>query len=415
MKKGINILTNSRQISYRSILIAMMYFIVLFIMFFLLPYLMPHPTNVLIAFNIMAGSINGRFMKDVRRELTVLSVLINNYCNLKCKHCYLQARKFDTYLKPSEWEKFFISVFIDNKPDTLCFAGKEVFFNQESAEILFNAVRLRDHIQGQYKKTQIGVITNGTLLMNYRDSILQTPPDYFDISIDGLPHLHDEIRGKGSFEITEKNLKWLIRNFTGNIWITHTILQNNLQTLPEFVCFMHKHFGIAKFSIGLYKEKVYTEAGLKLSQDDVRNLFDSTIHKLEKLKLHSSVEIIMEMDHTQNEFIPILLESGWVQKSNLLSSTSHHLSDRLKLTFNVAHIPVGLWRSVRVTPEGYWLAAEDLMEVKKYNELAVANLRDFDFNSDKLYESGLQSQRFRELMGEKHEVIEKKLFLAYQI
>lgn len=366
--------------------------------------------DIFLSLNIMAGSINGRFSKFLKNKLAVISLLVNNNCNLSCKHCYLQTKKNANYLSSDDWDKVLVSVFSDIKPTTLCFAGKEVFYNQTSANILFNAIQLRDNIQKYNEdKTEIGMITNGTLIHNYKKQLENNWPDYFDISIDGLPHIHNKIRGEGAFERLENNLIWLKKNFFGNIWITHTIFSNNIEPLPSFINYMYSNFGITKYSIGLYKDKYYTDQELKLSDSDVLSLFNQAFHELASLLLNEPIEIILEMDHTQKELLPLLLSSGWIEKEEPFTSTVHTLKNGLSLKFNIAWVPVGLWRSVRITPEGYWLAAEDLMEVKNYEKFAVANIRDYDYDLETLYHMGLKSERFFELTKDYRTQIRKSL------
>jgi len=355
-------------------------------------------SGLLLSMNLMAGSINGRFSTSLSKRLSVISVLINNLCNLRCKHCYLQARKNDNYLSPDEWHRFFVSLLSKTRPETLCFAGKEVFFDKQSADIFFNAINLRNRMQENGRtKTEIGVITNGTLIHQYKKQLWETPPDYIDISIDGLPDEHDLVRGNGSFEHMGKNLRWLMGHFKGNVWITHTVMSHNMESLPEFVRYVHDNFGITRFSIGLYRETSYTDNRLKLDQASISDLFRNTFHQLGQLRLNSPVEIILEMDYTQTTFLPHLTATGWVEADRPFSSVSHGYGNGLRLTVNSANIPVGLWRAIRVTPEGFWLAAEDLMEVKRYEEVVTARLRDFHFDSEALYHAGLHSERFQQL------------------
>lgn len=365
------------------------------------------------ALNIMAGSINGRFTKFLKNKLAVMSLLVNNNCNLSCKHCYLQTKKNTSYLSPEEWNKVLISILSDIKPTTLCFAGKEVFYNQSSADILFNAIQIRNNFQKDDDKTEIGMITNGTLIHNFREQLINNWPDYFDVSIDGLPNIHDEIRGKGAFKSLENNLIWLKENAPGNIWITHTIFANNIRPLPHFIQYMYSNYGITKYSIGLYKDAYYTDQELRLSDSDVSSLFNKTFHELASIRLKEPIEVILEMDHTQNKLLPILLNSGWIQREEPFTSKTHTFNNGLSLKFNVAWVPVGLWRSVRITPEGFWLAAEDLMEVRNYNEYTVGNLREFNYNTEALYYAGLKSNRFSELTKGNENLIKKSLF-SYQ-
>jgi hypothetical protein len=126
-------------------------------------------------------------------------------------------------------------------------------------------------------------------------------------------------------------------------------------------------------------------------------LFNETINKLSEIKSDNPIRVILEMDHTQKEIIPLLINAGWIKSYEPLSANTYKLSNNITLDINIAFLPVGLWRSVRITPEGFWLAAEDLMEVGNYDKLAIANVRDFNFDSLKLYKTGLNSDRFEKL------------------
>jgi len=340
----------------------------------------------------MSGSLDGSYQKLALNKLEVISLLINNFCNLKCKHCYLQAPKFDDYLSHDEWMELLFSVLQKLVPSVICFSGKEVFFNQQSVNILLDAVRLRNELQESFlKKTKIGVITNGTLIHHFKTDLEATHPDYFDISIDGLPEVHNFVRGKNAFEQLEPNLKWLMKRFPGKVWITHTALEANLNTLPEFIKFYHARYGIDKFSIGFYKAMAYTDQNLKLQMNHYHQLVDRILPQLEDISLKKTVEVIMEFDTTESALIEVLATSGWSNPVDPISSVVHEFSNGLSLRINTARIPVGLWRSVRITPEGYWLAAEDLMRVKEYDKTAIANVRDYQYDARRLYEIGIAS------------------------
>lgn len=346
----------------------------------------------------MAGSLNGSFGKLSTGKLEVLSLLINNACNLRCKHCYLEAPNSRPHLKSEEWIAFLSSLFSRLRPSVVSFAGKEPLLNQKSTNLIFEAVRLRDRIQPGDNKTQIGVITNGTLVHKYAAELLATPPDYFDISIDGLPGTHDEVRGPGAFEQLRPNLVWLAECFPERLWITHTLLEPNITMFPQFVEFYHRTFGLRKFSVGFYKPLRHTAQELGLRTEHYYGFVEDSLERLAEMELDKPVEVIVEMDHTQGDLIEMFTSAGWIQSQEPISSDVHRFGNGLTLRINKTSIPVGLWRAVRVTPEGYWLAAEDLIRVKEYEQLAVANLRDHAFDAVRLYEVGLNSQRYRDLM-----------------
>jgi hypothetical protein len=342
--------------------------------------------------NIMAGSLNGAFPNlSVDNKLEVVSLLINNACNLSCRHCYLQTKPFGNYLTHNEWMKLLASIFGEIKPSILCFAGKEVFINEQSVSILLDAVKLRNSLQiSGNRRTQIGVITNGTLLQNFRDKLATISPDYFDVSIDGLPDVHDHVRGEGAFNMLEPNLHWLSLNYPGRVWVTHTLLESNMRTLPEFIRFYHAKFNIHNFSIGFYKNMRYTDQSLKIATIEYYEIVDDIFPRLGKIAARSPINVNMEFDVSQEEIIDTLTAAGWADPVKPIASVAHEFDNGLTLRINTTRIPVGLWRAARITPEGYWLAAEDLIRVKEYNYVVVAKARDFDFDAVKLYREGLK-------------------------
>lgn len=352
--------------------------------------------------NIMAGSLNGNFPKLSTNKLEVISVVVNNKCNLNCRHCYLQPPKFDNYLTREEWNLFFNSVFLSIKPTVLCFSGKEIFIGEESVNILLDTIKLRNQSKlFEAVNTEIGVLTNGTLIHNYKHHLIENPPDYFDVSIDGMPDVHDYIRGVGAFDKLRPNLEWLVNNFPDNVWLTPTINVKNLDSISEFVKYYNEHFNLKRFSIGFYKDTNLTDRKIKLTDLHYKLFIKQTIPGLKQLNLKDKIEIIFDLDYHHSDLIEMLVAMQYINLNSPISSTEHSFENGVTIRFNVSSIPVGFWRSIRVTPEGYWIAAEDLLRVGEYDKLAAATLRDYNYNAKSLYHAGMNSNRFMELMNGK--------------
>lgn len=348
--------------------------------------------------NIMAGSLRGLFPRPSSRKLEIVSVLTNNACNLRCRHCYLEAPDYAAFLSADEWLRFFTSLFSDIEPSALCFAGKEPFLNGPSVELIQEAVRLRDQLQAG-RRTQIGAITNGTLIHRHRAALREAAPDYFDVSIDGLPDVHDHIRGAGAYEQIRPNLRWLIEEFgPSRVWLTHTLTAANAASFPKLVQFYHAEFGVQCFSVGIYQPLPYTDPDLALTREQYAQFSEHALKALANIEVEAPVEVILDLDVKHSALIRHLDMEGWIQAEEPLSSADHHFDNWVVLRLRSATIPVGLWRSVRITPEGYWLASEDLVNVREYTRTAVASLRDADFDARRLYAAGLASPRFLELL-----------------
>jgi hypothetical protein len=347
--------------------------------------------------NIMAGSLGGLFPHSLARKLEVISVLTNNSCNLRCRHCYLNAPTYDRPLTPVEWRRFFHSLLSDVAPAVLSFAGKEPFLNRPSVGVLQDAVRLRNTLQGP-RRTRIGVITNGTLVHRHASRLQEVAPDYFDISVDGLPAAHDAIRGTGAFAQLEPNLRWLVQEFGADrIWLTHTLTTATATTLSQVIEFYSSEFGIRCFSIGLFHPVANADAGLAFSKQQVSCFVAETLGPLALARTASAVEVILDVDVLHADILSVLGECGWANSDAPFSDSTHRFANGVVLRIRTAAVAVGLWRSVRVTPEGYWLAAEDLIDVFNYRQRRTGSLRDANFDARCLYNTGLASQRHQEL------------------
>jgi len=291
----------------------------------------------------------------------------------------------------------------DLSPSNLCFAGKEPFLNRQSARLVHDTIVLRNQLQPE-KQTQIGVITNGTMVHRHRGLLEQAPPDYLDVSVDGLPSAHDAVRGEGAFEMLAPNLRWLSHVFKDSLWLTHTIMATNLADLPEFVSFFNRTFGIQNFSLGIYKSLSQTDSTLATPSDSLAAELDAALSALGDTILKTSVRVVMDIDMIHERVADLLDRRGWFTEA-ATQGTFKTVADRqfdngVNLQMMVAGIPVGLWHAVRITPEGFWLAAEDMIHPMRYEELAVGKLQDYDFDSRRLYEAGLRSERLRELFSE---------------
>lgn len=344
--------------------------------------------------NIMAGSLGGLFPRLSSGRLEVVSIVLNNVCNLRCRHCYLEPIPGEPVLAREEWLAFFRSLFDDLAPTVVSFAGKEVFAEAGSADLLFEAIGLRDRLQAHRgKRTHIGVITNGTLLHRFQTELVACPPDHFDVSIDGLPEFHDEVRGPGAFARLEPNLRWLVAAFPDHVWVTHTIFGPNLRAIPRFVEFCVASFGLRRFSLGFYRPLAYTRSDLALTESDRLAFVITVLRRLAQAEFAGPVEVVIEFGTEFLDQLQRLEDAGWVNSAAPISSTAHLFDNGLTLRINVCRVPVGLWRAVRVTPEGYWLAAEDLIEAREYAGRAATRLRDHAFDSRLAYEAGLDHLR----------------------
>lgn len=118
---------------------------------------------------------------------------ITSQCNLKCRHCYIEATES---AKENEMTTAEGMAFIDNlaemKVPVLMFSGGEPLVRPDLFELAAYAVE---------KGLRIVLSTNGTLIDDFTAQLIKEAGfQYVGVSIDGCEAIHDEFRGeKGAF------------------------------------------------------------------------------------------------------------------------------------------------------------------------------------------------------------------------
>ena len=183
-----------------------------------------------------------------------LTLALTFLCNSKCKTCEIwkiykeNPDKYKEELRFYEWKRLF-----DEIGDNLCwveFTGGEALLKKDVVDIITYA----------YINTSIfagGLTTNAVSpKTSYKKikEILEKIPDKkilnIGISLDGIPEVHDKIRGiEGNFEkaiylFNElKQLKQQYKNL--NIHFAYTISQYNAGRFEEFYKFVKNNYGIS--------------------------------------------------------------------------------------------------------------------------------------------------------------------------
>lgn len=136
------------------------------------------------------------------KHLREFWIHLTNRCNLTCKHCLFSS-------SPKEKDTLTLSSLLPHIKEAYAkgcrlfvLSGGEPFVHPQIIEIIQEILLL--------KGSEVAILTNGMLLekiLTCKD--LPKEKVHFQISLDGLPHEHDAIRGIGSFAKLEANLTWL--------------------------------------------------------------------------------------------------------------------------------------------------------------------------------------------------------------
>ncbi len=327
-----------------------------------------------------------------------VTLVVNNTCNLRCRHCYLQVPRLDgAPLDDAEWAQFADSL-IGVGPELVCLSGKEVLLGTTGAALLRRVGEAR---AAGRTASRLGFITNGTLMHRHRKTLVDADPSYVDVSADGLPDDHDAVRGAGAFAALLPNLRWAVQTFGRRLFVNLTLQKRNAGAAVDAVAFLHR-LGVPNVELGFYRPLPYTDGALALSPADVAGVFDQ-LGAVESIPDGRGLRVLMDLDVATPGPLAAFLGSRWFSfdairvDGNLEPFVEHRLRNGATLEVRFAPYPVGISRSVRITPEGHYLAAEDTLDTTGYAAHSLGNVRDADYDFVRLHAAARRSARLHQL------------------
>ncbi len=340
--------------------------------------------------------------------------VINNSCNLACKHCYLQVEKLTANQLSVEESKRLLESALDRHPDLICLSGKEVFLGNRGVELLTWLTGERNR---RSASTRIGAITNGTLLHLHRDAVLASGIDYLDISVDGVRADHDFNRGAGAYDKMLPNLKWAAIHLGERLFANMTLQQKNFRSFPNAIAELHEA-GVRTVGCSFYHELPYTHGGLELGEEDYDSIFTS-LHAIGSIPLRQPLNVLVEVDLLSLSGLLAFFRSSWFSSRDVCVDQhgefycEHILENGARIHIRFSPLPLLIFKSARITPEGNYLAAEDTVNTQLYSRRALGNVRDFDFDLSRLHEHAAQAARLREISDDYFGKVLPQLQAAY--
>lgn len=251
-----------------------------------------------IKYNQAAGSVPPEFLQfsDQNRPLVVWNM--TNRCNLKCKHCYIDAedRNYEDELSTEE-AKALIKDLVEMKAPVLLFSGGEPLIRKDIFELgkLAFDQGLRPVIS-----------SNGTLIDDeVAKKIKEAGFQYVGISIDGAEATHDEFRNKeGAFKQAIKGVQACLRNGV-KTGLRFTINKHNQDDLPKIFDILEEE-RIPRFCM---YHLVYAGRGAEMidmdtSKEEKRANMDYIMKKT--LELHDKgieIEILTTDNHADGIYL----------------------------------------------------------------------------------------------------------------
>jgi sulfatase maturation enzyme AslB (radical SAM superfamily) len=194
----------------------------------------------------MAGAIAGTAILNANKSSNILHTItltINNNCNYKCPHCYLQYKSKKNFIGYDTLDSIFKSNFVH-----LAIVGQEPLYNKESIELFEKIVNLAI----ENSKT-ISLVTNGSNLIQISPNIIKNI-DFIDISFDGGPQTYSNFRNH-SFDSLIKGIDYLKQYGVKKINALHTLYQENINYIDDLIA-INKY---AEFSNIMFSPYLITE------------------------------------------------------------------------------------------------------------------------------------------------------------
>lgn len=232
----------------------------------------------------------------VNRPLVVWNT--TNRCNLRCKHCYINAEDTEYRNELSTEEAItFIHDLAQMKAPVLLFSGGEPLIRHDLFELgkLAFDLGLRPVIS-----------SNGTLITDEMAKKIKTAGfQYVGISIDGAPATHDDFRNhRGAFEAAINGIK-ACQNNGVKTGVRFTVNKLNQKDLPEIFDILEKE-KIPRFCMYhlVYAGRGKEMLDLDTSTAEKREILDYVSAKtLELYNKGVEIEILTTDNHADGIYI----------------------------------------------------------------------------------------------------------------
>ena len=175
----------------------------------------------------MAGSTL-LLTREKRNALRVVTLTINNRCNLKCGHCYLQYSPTDETPVRSLISEEIATHVLSGRFEHLTIVGKEPLADTQSIQRLSEIV-----LQSQQRGIGVSLITNGlngALLPSETVRALS----WIDVSLDGGPESYSAYRG-GSWSKLRNAINSLHASGLRELRVLNTLSHRNLPYIDDMI------------------------------------------------------------------------------------------------------------------------------------------------------------------------------------
>jgi radical SAM protein with 4Fe4S-binding SPASM domain len=183
---------------------------------------------------VSGTALAGRAARAGVRLPTALTVAITGRCNLRCRHCWVEAgRRTSAGHAPAAGVLDLVDGLAAVGGDTIWITGGEPLSHPAWPAIL-------SHCCAQPSIRVVGLQTNGGLLDDACVARLRALPMeklHVQVSLDGAsPRTHDRVRGPGSFaDAMAGTVRLVEAGLGGRTAIAFTEMRHNMEDVPELL------------------------------------------------------------------------------------------------------------------------------------------------------------------------------------
>ncbi len=286
-------------------------------------------------------------------DLREVTVFINNMCNLKCRHCYIAY----TAARPYSEEKWFniLEKILNADVNQLGIVGTEPLL---TPDLLIKTLERCNEYRQEKPAFRFGLISNlTTLTEGIAERLGGIRPSFFNISLDGIEAVHDQVRGNGNFSKTFNNLFLLKKYFDlhDKIFLLTTWSTLTCPDYPEFIMRMSEK-GFSQYVVSPYIASM-TGDPLSLNIAKLLNTIEKVYETIEQRNL-KDLTVCLKLDYMSLRAIHALIKEGMVVEDEFVTDDTRRLfyvknfPHNSKFIYLLYPIPENYWKAVRIGPDG---------------------------------------------------------------
>lgn len=303
----------------------------------------------------------------VNQKITEVRLLINNLCQLKCKHCFYGFE--DTKAPVLSKEELYDVILQADKLgiENIHFSGKEPLYNDD---ILWYAHKMKE----DNLSITFDLVTNGINIPKYAEELRDCGLKKFYLSVDDIMHTNGVRSVQG---VTDKALK-VCSDLGITVEIFIDLHSNNYNKVFDIISYLVDNYSCVKsFYIRTIRNIGSAENMTMLSKDNLLETYKQVSSASEKYtSIEFSLNISIEYekvlyDGTLNEIADMLDILDYSFMCNVTENFMLILEDSCSRYST----------QITVTPDGYVLGCASEVSSADYDKLSVGNVKDLSLES----------------------------------